>query len=109
MALIASSTVSVNPSPLGNPTVFGEGCEMSCKRCVADNLKDFNAELGIHFPGYQGLSKRLVFAYPKLTICTNCGFVEFELSEEGRRQLRDDDSSVQPSTRQLAIKSQYSG
>jgi hypothetical protein len=82
---------------------------MSCKRCVADNLKDFNAELGIHFPGYQGLSKRLVFAYPKLTICTNCGFVEFELSEEGRRQLRDDDSSVQPSTRQLPIKSQYSG
>lgn len=82
---------------------------MNCKRCATDSVKNFNAEVGIHFPGYEGLSKRLVFAFPKLTICMNCSFVEFELTEEARRQLQNDDSSVQPSTRELPIKGQYGG
>jgi hypothetical protein len=51
--------------------------------------KHFDAEIAIHFPGREGLDKPLVFVHPKLTVCLNCGQVEFLLSTEEVEQLKD--------------------
>ena len=52
---------------------------MNCRRCSLENLKDFNAEVAIHFPGWEGLEKPIVWAFPKLLVCLDCRFVEFRL------------------------------
>jgi len=62
---------------------------MSCKRCVSERLKDFNGEIAIHFPGWEGLNKAHVWAFPDLTVCMDCGFVEFELLDLQLAQLKD--------------------
>lgn len=54
---------------------------MMCKHCASDNLKNFSAEVAIHFPGLEGLDKPIVWAFPKLLVCLQCGFAEFTLPE----------------------------
>ena len=61
---------------------------MSCKRCTSE-VKDFNGELGIHFPGLEGLDKPIVWVFPKLTVCLACGFAEFVVPDEPLEQLRN--------------------
>jgi hypothetical protein len=62
---------------------------MSCKQCVSDKQKVFRGELAIHFPGWEGLTKPPVFVFPKMTVCLDCGFVEFQLLAEQLAQLKD--------------------
>jgi len=52
---------------------------MNCRRCSSEDLKNFNAEMAIHFPGLEGLNKPHVWAFPKMVVCLDCSFVEFEL------------------------------
>jgi hypothetical protein len=41
----------------------------------------FNGETAIHFPGLEGLDKRIVWVFPKLVVCMHCGFTEFTVPE----------------------------
>jgi hypothetical protein len=54
---------------------------MSCKSCRSENLSEFNGEIAIHFPGLKGLNKSIVWVFPKLLVCMNCGFTEFTVPE----------------------------
>ena len=54
---------------------------MPCNSCQSENTRTFNAEVGIHFPGLKGLEMPLVFVFPKLKVCLDCGGVEFEIPE----------------------------
>ena len=68
---------------------------MSCKRCDSNYLKEFSGELAIHSPGREGLTKPLVWVFPRLQTCLDCGFVEFVLLDGQREQLRLDDYAAQ--------------
>jgi hypothetical protein len=63
---------------------------MACQKCSSENQSTFNGEVGIHFPGLEGLNKSLVFVYPKLAVCLNCGFTEFTVPERQLRVLQHD-------------------
>ena len=52
-----------------------------CKQCDCENVKNFNGEVAIHLPGLEGLNKPIVWAYPKMFICSKCGFAEFTVRE----------------------------
>jgi hypothetical protein len=54
---------------------------MLCKSCGSDNRKQFNGEIAIHFPGLENLDRPLVWVFPTLLICMNCGTAEFALPE----------------------------
>jgi hypothetical protein len=54
---------------------------MACKRCASENQSTFNGEVAIHFPGLKGLDKPIVWAFPKLAVCLECGFTEFIVPE----------------------------
>ena len=60
---------------------------MACKKCSSENQSTFNGEIGIHFPGLKGVDKPIVWVFPKLLVCMNCGFTEFAIPETERRQL----------------------
>ena len=50
---------------------------MTCKRCRSDSHSVFNGETAIHFLGLKGLDKPIVWSFPKLLVCLECGFTEF--------------------------------
>jgi hypothetical protein len=60
---------------------------MSCKSCQSENQHTLNGEVAIHFPGLKGLNKPIVWVYPKLPVCMNCGFTEFAIPETDLRRL----------------------
>jgi len=37
----------------------------------------FNGEVAIHLSGFDGLHKPIVWAFPKLTVCLDCGQAKF--------------------------------
>jgi hypothetical protein len=55
---------------------------MACKRCTSDSQGTFGGELAIHFPRLEGLSKSMVFVFPKLLVCLECGFAELTVPEK---------------------------
>ena len=67
---------------------------MSCKSCKSENQSNFNGEIAIHFPGLQGLDKPMVWVFPKLLVCLDCGFTEFAIPETELRQLAEGDSTA---------------
>ena len=54
---------------------------MSCKSCQSQNQREFNGEIAIHFPGLKGLDKPIVWVFPQLAVCLQCGFAEFTVPE----------------------------
>jgi hypothetical protein len=54
---------------------------MSCRSCQSQNLRNLNGEIAIHFPGLKGLDKPIVWVFPKLLVCLDCGVTEFTVPE----------------------------
>jgi len=60
---------------------------MACNGCASENRREFNGELAIHFPGIAGLRRPIVWTFPKLLVCLNCGQAEFNVPERELRVL----------------------
>jgi len=50
---------------------------MTCKACGSDKLSTFNGEIAIHVPGLEGLNEPIVWIFPKVLVCLNCGLGQF--------------------------------
>lgn len=48
-----------------------------CKRCTSEKQEVFSSEVAIHFRGLEGLGKPIVWAFPKIRVCLECGVAEF--------------------------------
>jgi hypothetical protein len=60
---------------------------MRCKSCKSVNLREFRAEIGIHFPGLRNIDKPVVWVFPELAVCLDCGTAEFVVPEAEIRLL----------------------
>lgn len=60
---------------------------MSCKSCQSENQRNLNGEMGMQFPGLKGLDKPIVWLFPKVLVCLDCGFAEFTVPEKELRVL----------------------
>ena len=67
---------------------------MSCKSCQPENQINLNGEIAIHFPEIKGLDKPIVWVFPKLVVCLDCGFTEFVIPETELRQLAENDATA---------------
>ena len=71
--------------------------------CSSKNQRKLNAELALHFPGLKGLDQPIVWAFPEVLVCLNCGFAAFALADGPLKELgqacTDDDV---PSAENLA-------
>ena len=54
---------------------------MACTACGSDRQSNFSGEIGIHFPGLQGLDKPIVWVFPQLLVCLQCGAAQFAVPE----------------------------
>jgi DNA-directed RNA polymerase subunit RPC12/RpoP len=63
--------------------------ELQCSSCGSKNLKKFESELAIHFPGLKNIDKRHVWVFPVLVVCLDCRLVHFTMSESELRQLAE--------------------
>jgi hypothetical protein len=62
---------------------------MSCQSCQTHNYGVFGAEVAIHFPGVRGLDIPVVWVFPKLNVCLDCGFSEFQIPEKEMQTLNE--------------------
>ncbi len=63
---------------------------MRCKSCKLERQLAFGAEMIVHFPGMEGLDKPIVWVFPKLLVCMDCGFTEFAIPETELALLASD-------------------
>jgi hypothetical protein len=54
---------------------------MSCLSCRSARMAELTAEMIVHFSGLENLDKAGVWVFPKLTVCLECGFSQFTISE----------------------------
>jgi hypothetical protein len=64
---------------------------MHCKSCGSVNQKKFNAEICIHFPD---IDKPVVWLFPEVVVCLDCGTAEFVVPEAELRQLAKGDAAA---------------
>ena len=67
---------------------LGQG-EIKCNRCLPSSRTEFSAEMAIHFKGLAGLDKPIVWVFPKLLVCLECGSAEFIVPDLELQVLRD--------------------
>jgi hypothetical protein len=60
---------------------------MSCSSCQSGNQVNFRGEIAIHFPGLKNIDKPVVWVFPDLIVCLNCGTAEFVVPEAELRVL----------------------
>ena len=66
--------------------------QRTCKSCSSQDQHSFHGEIAIHFPGLDGLNKPIVWVFPELLVCLNCGLAEFMVPDEQRNILRNPES-----------------
>jgi hypothetical protein len=67
---------------------------MNCKSCGSDKQSRFTGEIGIHFPGLENIDKPVVWVFPEVVVCLNCGTAEFAVSEAELRLLCKDNTAA---------------
>jgi hypothetical protein len=66
---------------------FGRERTVTCKSCGADTQSKFAAEIAIHFSELKSLEKPIVWVFPQISVCLNCGNAEFGVPEAELRML----------------------
>jgi hypothetical protein len=72
--------------------IAGKATEMACKSCRSENLRNLYGELAIHFPGVKGLTKPIIWVFPKLMVCLDCGATELTIPEPELQRLVKEDA-----------------
>jgi len=67
---------------------------MPCKSCKSLNQSKFTAEIAIHFPELNNIDKPVVWVFPEVVVCLNCGTAEFAVSEAELRLLCKDNTAA---------------
>ena len=60
---------------------------VTCK-CSSKNRGTFTAEVAIHFSGMEGVDRPIVWVFPQLLVCLDCGLAQFVIAERELDVLR---------------------
>jgi hypothetical protein len=67
---------------------------MPCKSCKSLNQSKFTAEIAIHFPELKNIDEPVVWVFPEVVVCLNCGTAEFAVPEAELRPLCKDNTAA---------------
>ena len=51
---------------------------MPCKSCGSINQSKCTGKMAFHFPGLKNIDKPVVWVFPELIVCLDCGTAEFD-------------------------------
>jgi hypothetical protein len=54
---------------------------MACRACGSDMQNALSGEIALHFPGLEGLNEPIVWVFPEVVVCLNCGLAQFAVPE----------------------------
>ena len=74
--------------------LFREFYAMTCPSCGSTNESKNTAEIAIHFPGLKNLNKPIVWVFPEIFICLDCGGARFVVPEAELRLLTKGDAAT---------------
>jgi hypothetical protein len=60
---------------------------MGCASCQSEKLAEFTAEMMIHFSGLSNIEHPGIAVTPKVSVCLDCGFSRFTMSEIELKRL----------------------
>jgi hypothetical protein len=67
---------------------------VKCKSCGSDEQTKFTAEIAIHSLGLKDFDQPMVWVFPELMVCLNCGNAEFAVPESELRLLAKGDAAA---------------
>jgi len=70
------------------------GGPMVCPKCESTRGDKFGSEIAIHHPTPEGLTRQLVWVFPMLEICFNCGLAQFTMPPDELSQLANGGGSL---------------
>jgi len=73
---------------------FGNFNAMTCLSCGSTNESKLTAEIAIHFPGLKNLNKPIVWVFPEIVVCLDCGEARFAVPEAELRSLTRGDAAT---------------
>jgi len=63
---------------------------MSCKSCASSRQIEILGEIYLHFAGgLRGLDKPLVWVYPQVILCLDCGAAQFDVPQAELRLIQE--------------------
>jgi hypothetical protein len=63
---------------------------MNCKSCLSDRQLEFLGEICLHFRGgLEGLNKPVVWVFPKVAVCLDCGSAQFAVPDTELRSIQE--------------------
>jgi hypothetical protein len=54
--------------------------------------------MAIHFPGLKNIDRPVMWIFPDVVVCLDCGTAEFPVPETELRELAKDDTATEGST-----------
>jgi len=67
---------------------------MPCKACGSVNQRKFTGEIAIHVSELKNIDKPVVWVFPVVVVCLNCGTAEFAVPKAEVRQLAKVDAAA---------------
>jgi hypothetical protein len=62
----------------------------SCQSCASSRKMKFLGEICLHFPGgLESLDKPLVWAFPKVVVCLDCGLAQFTVPDAELKLIQE--------------------
>jgi len=63
---------------------------MSCKLCMSHRQMELLGEVCLHFPGgLESLDKPLVWVFPQVAVCLDCGSAQFTVPEAELKLIKE--------------------
>jgi len=66
-----------------------------CSSCGSRRNANFLGEICLHFAGgLEGLDKPLVWMFPKVVVCLDCGSAQFAVPEAGLKLIQENQETA---------------
>jgi hypothetical protein len=65
---------------------------LACKAYGSNKQREFNGEIAVNVP--KGSEPTIVWVFPKVLVCLNCGSAEFQVPQEELRALGNKDAAA---------------
>ena len=58
-----------------------------CRACRSENVQKLRGEIAMRVPGLKNIDKPIVWVFPDILVCMDCGIAEFAVPEDDLRTL----------------------